>query len=127
MCARETWAGGSASRRSVAASCAGSCAASFRSGCGASGAGPTRKKRSRSPASRSRQPGCRLFHPAVLGEPARELLRRLLRLELGELGVLVGEQRSCLELEQRGDQDEEFAAGLQVELLPLAPGARQRQ
>ena len=80
----------------MAASCSGSCAASFRSGCGASGAGPTRKKRSRSPAS-----------------------RRLRGLELSELGVLVGEKRSCLQFEQRSDQDEELAAGLEVELLPF--------
>ena len=66
-----------------------------------------------------RQPGGRLLHAAVLGEPARQLLGGLLRLELGELGVLVGEERARLELEQRGDEDEEFAAGLEVELVAL--------
>ena len=70
-------------------------------------------------ASRSASQRRRLLHPPVLGEPPGELLRGLLRLELGELGVLVGEERSRLELEQRGDQDEELAAGLEVELLPL--------
>ena len=39
------------------------------------------------------EPRRALLRAAVLGEPARELLGRLLGLELGELGVLVGEER----------------------------------
>src|SRR4051794_18139896 len=53
MCESETCGGSAASARSAAASCAGSCGASFRSGCGASGAGPSRKNLSRESASRS--------------------------------------------------------------------------
>ena len=65
------------------------------------------------------EPARRLLHPPVLGEPACELLGRLLRLELGQLGLLVGEERARLQLEQRRDQDEELAARLEVELLAL--------
>src|SRR5205823_14725035 len=65
------------------------------------------------------QPGRRLFHPPVLGEPARELLGRLLRAELGELRLLVREERARLQLEQRGDKHEELAARLEIELLAL--------
>ena len=65
------------------------------------------------------EPDGRLLHPAVLGEPARELLGRLLGLELGELRLLVREERASLQLEQRRDQDEELAARLEVELVPL--------
>src|SRR5690242_6847754 len=53
MWLRDTAGGSFASSRITSASCAGSCGASFRSGCGASGAGPSRKKRSRSSARRS--------------------------------------------------------------------------
>ena len=42
--------------------------------------------------SRSRSQRGRLLRAPVLGEPPRELLGRLLGLELGELGVLVGEE-----------------------------------
>ena len=65
------------------------------------------------------EPGGRLLHPPVLGEPPRQLLGRLLRLELGELRVLVREERPRLQLEQRGDQDEELPAGLEIELVAL--------
>ena len=65
------------------------------------------------------QPDGRLLHAAVLGEAPRELLGRLLRLELGELGLLVGEQVPGLQLEQRRDQDEELAAGVEIELVAL--------
>ena len=63
------------------------------------------------------QPGRRLLHPAVLGEPPGELLGRLLRLELVELGALLGEQVPCLDLEQRRDEHEELAARFEVELV----------
>ena len=63
------------------------------------------------------QPGRGVLHAAVLGEAPGELLGGLLRLELGELGLLVGEQVARLELEQRGDQDEELAADVEVELV----------
>ena len=65
------------------------------------------------------QPRGRLLHPAVLGEPPRELLGRLLRFELGELGLLVREERAGLQLQQRRDQDQKLAACLQIELVAL--------
>src|SRR3954453_21175181 len=49
----DTGGGSFASKRMTSASDSGSCGASFRSGCGASGAGPRRKKRSPSSARRS--------------------------------------------------------------------------
>ena len=61
----------------------------------------------------------RLLHAPVLGEPPRELLRGLLGLEVGELGRLVREERARLQLEQGGDEHEELAAGLEVELVAL--------
>ena len=60
-----------------------------------------------------------LLGAPVLGEPPRELLGGLLRIELCELGLLVREERARLQLEQRRDEDEELAARLEVELLPL--------
>src|SRR5439155_24444004 len=63
------------------------------------------------------EPGRGLLHPPILGQPARELLRSLLRLELIELGRLLREQRTRLQFEQRRDEDEELAAGLEVELV----------
>ena len=59
------------------------------------------------------------LHAPVLGEPARELFGRLFRLELGQLGVLLGEQLPRLQLQQSGDEDEELATGVEVELFPL--------
>ena len=97
-----------------------------RSTFGASGAGPSRKKRSPSSSRRSREPARPPPCPPVLREPPRELLGRLLGLELGELGLLVGEQRARLQLEQRGDEDEELAARLEVELLPLREPLEER-
>src|SRR5262249_42452999 len=47
------------------------------------------------------------------------LLRRLLGLELRELGGLVREERAGLQLEKRRDEDEELAARLEVELVAL--------
>jgi hypothetical protein len=66
-----------------------------------------------------REPRRGLLHPPVLGEPPRELLRGLLRLEVGELRLLVREQRARLQLEQRRDEHEELAAGVEVELVAL--------
>ena len=59
------------------------------------------------------------LHPPVLGETPRELLGGLLRLQVRELRLLVGEQMSRLQLEQRRDQDEELAAGVEIELVAL--------
>ena len=56
-----------------------------------------------------------------------ELLRGLLGLELAELGGLVGEERARLELEQRGHEDEELAARLQVELVALGEALDERE
>ena len=65
------------------------------------------------------QPAGRLLHPAVLGEPPGELLGGLLRLEVGELGLLLGEEVPRLDLEQRGDEHEELAARVEIELVAL--------
>jgi hypothetical protein len=64
-----------------------------------------------------REPLRRDLHAPVLGEPPRQLLGRLLGLEVGQLGGLVREEPARLQLEQRGDEDEELAAGVEVELL----------
>src|SRR5439155_8334571 len=66
-----------------------------------------------------RQPGRRLLRAAVLGETARELLGRLLGPELGQLGLLVGEERARLQLEQPRDEDEELPDRVEVELVTL--------
>ena len=118
MCESETSGGGAASRRSVAASCSDPA----REPCARAGRERRRAEPEEAVALAGeplREPGGRLLHPPVLGEPARELLGRLLRLEVGELGLLVGEERARLQLEQRRDQDEELAAGLEVELVAL--------
>ena len=111
-----------ARRRAARITCAsrsGSCGASGVSTFGASGAGPSRKKRSPSLCEPLAQPRGGLLHAPVLGEPARELLRGRLGLELGELGRLLREEAARLQLEQRRDEDEELAARLEVELLAL--------
>ena len=119
MCESETSGGSTASSRITCASRSGSCGASGVSTLGASGAGPSRKKRSPSVCEALAQPGGGLLHAPVLGEPARELLRCGLRLELGELGGFLREEAARLQLEQRRDEDEELAARLEVELLAL--------
>src|SRR4029077_3186088 len=65
------------------------------------------------------QPQRGLLRAAVLGQAPGELLGGLLRLELGELGVLLREHRARLQLEQRRDEDQELAAGVEVELALL--------
>ena len=61
-----------------------------------------------------------MLHAPVLGEAPRQLLGGLLRLELGELRLLVREQMTRLELEQRRDQDEELAARVEIELVAIS-------
>ena len=73
-----------------------------------------------------REPRRRLLGAPVLGEPAGELLGGLLGLELGELGVLVGEELARLQLEQRRDEDEELAAGVEIELVALGEPLEER-
>src|SRR5438067_2580116 len=64
---------------------------------------------------------CAALRPPVGREPPRQLARRLLWLELGELGVLVRKERTRLQLEQRRHQDEELAARFEVARVePLA-------
>src|SRR6476619_2512745 len=53
------------------------------------------------------QPRCRLLHAAVLCEAPRELLRSLLGLELAELGSLLREERTRLQLEESRHEHEE--------------------
>ena len=127
MCARDTSGGSAASARSATASAAGSWGARRRSDCGASGAGPSRKKRSRSASSRSDEPAGRLLHPPVLLQPAGELLGRLLRVEVAELDLLLTEQLPCLQLEQRPDENEELAAGVEVDRAGARRWKRRRQ
>ena len=119
MCESETCGGSAASARKATASCAGVLRREL--------ALRLRRERRRADPEESIarvgealcEPRCGLLHPPVLREPARELLGRLLRAEVGELGGLVGEERARLQLEQRGDEDEELAARLQVERLSL--------
>jgi len=66
------------------------------------------------------EPTRSVLHLPVDGQTPRELLGRLLRLELGELDLVACEQTARLELEECRDQDEELAAG--VELEPFPPG-----
>ena len=73
------------------------------------------------------QPAGRVLHPPVLGEPPRELLGGGLRLELGELRRLLREEPARLQLEQRGDQHEELAAGLEIELVALQQPLEERE
>ena len=63
------------------------------------------------------EPAGRLLHASVLGQAARELLGRFLRLELRELSVLLGKEMASLDLEQSRDQDEELAARVEVDLV----------
>ena len=72
------------------------------------------------------QPDRCVLHPPILGEAPRELLGRLLGLELGELGLLLGEEVAGLQLEQRRDQDEKLAAGVEVELVALRESLDER-
>ena len=119
MCAVDGVGGSTASPRSAATSFSGSCCASLRSGFGASGAGPSAEEEVAALVEAPAQPVRGLLRAAVLGEAARQLLGGLLGLELGELGVLVREHRARLQLEQRADQDQELAAGVEVELAAL--------
>ena len=119
MCASETAGGSAASARSASASGAGSCGASRR-------AGSRRERRRPEPeepvalvGEPLREPLRGLLDPPVLLEPPRQLLGGLLGLELVELVVLLREEAARLQLEQGRDEDEELAARLQVELLPL--------
>jgi len=61
--------------------------------------------------------------PDLLDAPG-ELLGRLLGVEVGEVDLLVGKELARLQLEERADEHEELAAGVEVEPLlrgePLA-------
>ena len=54
--------------------------------------------------------------------PPGELLRSFLGLERVELGRLLREEQACLQLEERGHEDEKLTARLEVELVPLGQG-----
>ena len=95
MCASETCGGGSASSRSARRE-------KLRVLRGELPLGARRERRRADPEvavplgpEPLRQPRGRLLHAAVLRQPASELLGRLLGLELGELGLLVGEERAA--------------------------------
>ena len=66
------------------------------------------------------QPPGRLLDPAELLQPPGQLLCSLLRVEVGELDLLLREELARLQLQQRADEDEELAAGVEIE--PLAFG-----
>src|SRR5207237_5736097 len=61
------------------------------------------------------------------GEPPRELRGRLLGLGLCELCVLVGEEPARIQREQRSDEDEELAARLEIEPVPLREPLEERR
>ena len=65
------------------------------------------------------EPGSRLLDAAVLREPTGRLRRGLGRIEILEIGLLAGEQRPGLQLQQRRHQDEELPQASEVELLAL--------
>src|SRR6185436_9666196 len=50
----------------------------------------------------------RLLDPAELLQPTGQLLRRLLRVEVGELDLLLREELARLQLQQRADEHEEL-------------------
>ena len=109
--------GTAASERSATTSCAGSCWASGREGAAraarAQAEGGRTPPRAAPPASRGRA------EAAVGGEALGQLLRGVLGVEALEVELLVREEPARLQLEQRGRQDQELAARLQVELVPL--------
>src|SRR5207249_11897637 len=73
------------------------------------------------------QPRRRLLHAPVVGETARQLLSRLLRLELRQLELLLREEAARLQLQERRDEHEELAAGVEIEPpLLLQPGAERQ-
>ena len=128
MCAVETAGGSTASsaqapRRAAREPATRTCGSGR---AGASGAGPSRKKRSRLCVEPLGEPGAGLLRAPVLGQAPRELLGGLLGLELGELGLLVGKEPARLQLEQRRDQDEELAARVEVELVALGEARDER-
>src|SRR5205823_6258324 len=63
---------------------------------------------------------------AVLLEAPGQLLGGLVRRELGEVHLLLGEELARLQLEQRRDQDEELADRVEVEPLLLREALAER-
>src|SRR5439155_22879621 len=57
--------------------------------------------------------------PSVLRQASRQLLGGLDRRELGKIDLLLGKELARLQLEQRGDEHEELAHGIEVEPLLL--------
>ena len=55
---------------------------------------------------------------AVLEQPREQLLRGLVRVEVEPLVLLGGQHQPRLQLQQRGDQDQELGRRLQVQLAP---------
>ena len=58
----------------------------------------------------------RAAEAAVLEQPREQLLDRLLRLEVEALHLLARQHQARLQLQQRGDQDQELGRRLEVEL-----------
>ena len=126
-CASETAGGSSASARSATTSASGSCGASRRSDARRERRGPEPEEAVALGLQPLGQPGRGLLRAPVLGEPARQLLGRLLGLELRQLGLLVREEPARLQLQQRRDEHEELAARLEVELVPLGEPLDERE
>ena len=106
---------------------AGSCCGERARGTGASGAGPTRNQRSHSLASRSSSQSGGGADAPVGGEPLGQLVRSLLGIEILEVELLGAEELAGLQLEERGDEHEELAAGLEVELVALGEPLDERR
>ena len=68
---------------------------------------------------------CALDPPVLLEAPC-QLFRRFLGLEILDVR-LTGEEATCLQLQQRRDQDQELAAGVQVELIALGEPLDERE
>ena len=65
------------------------------------------------------QPAGRLLDLPELLEPPGELLGRLVRVEVGEVDLLLGEELARLQLEQRADEHEELPARVEIQPVPL--------
>ena len=119
MCAVDGAGGSTASTRSAAASFSGLCGASLRSGRGASGAGPSRKKRSRRSSSRPRRNCAASFARRYSARRRASSSAASSGSSSASSASSSGKMRARLQLEQGRDEDEELAAGVEVELAPL--------
>src|SRR5262249_7674281 len=73
------------------------------------------------------RPGRGPLHAPVAGAAPRQFLRRPLRLELRELELLLREEPTRLQLEQRRHEHEELAAGVEIEPPLLLEALAERE